>query len=198
MRVLWGPALLLIAIVDPEPALAHTPIPGLGGFAGGLLHPALVPAHGLGLFGLGLLASQQKPRDRWVLLTIFAVALVAAIGAIVAAFAFQDAATVVLAAACVAGILVAVAWPLPRLMSIGLAALMAAALMLDSVPETISMRASLVELAGTALGAWAILAIISGVAAVAKRPWQRIGVRILGSWTAAAAIFVLALQFARV
>jgi urease accessory protein len=197
MRVPWRAALLLIAIVDPEPALAHTPIPGLGGFAGGLLHPALVPAHGLGLFGFGLLIGQQKPRDRWVLLTIFAAALMAAVGAIVTALAFEEAATVVLAAACVAGILVAVARPVPRLGSAGLAVLMAVALMLDSVPETISMRASLVELAGTALGACLILAIISAAAAAAKQPWQRIGVRILGSWTAAAAIFVLALQFAR-
>jgi hypothetical protein len=188
-------ALLLLAIVDPEPALAHTPIPGLGGFTGGLLHPALVPAHGLGLFGLGLLVGREG--DRLVLLTVFAVGLVATVGAIVAAFAFEDAATVILAGAGVAGILVAAAWPVPRLVSAGLAVLMAAALMLDSVPDTISKRDSLVELAGTVLGAFLILTMISGVAAVARRPWQRIGVRILGSWTAATAIFVLALQLAR-
>jgi urease accessory protein len=197
MRVPWRAALLLLAIVDPEPALAHTPIPDLGGFTGGLLHPALVPAHGLGLFGLGLLAGQQDARDRLVLLTVFAVGLVAAGGAIVAAFAFEDAAAVILAGAGVAGILVAVAWPVPRLVGAALALLMAAALMLDSVPDTISKRDSLVELAGTVLGAFLILTMISGVAAVARRPWQRIGVRILGSWTAAAAIFVPALQLAR-
>jgi len=197
MRIPWRAALLLMAIVDPEPALAHAPILGLGGFAGGLLHPVLTPAHGLGLFGLGLLAGQQEARDRLALLTVFAAALTAAIGAIVAAFAFEDAGTVILASAGVAGILVAVAGPVPRLASVGLAVLMAAALMLDSVPETISMRDSLVELAGTALGTSLILAIISALAAVARRPWQRVGMRILGSWTAAAAIFGLALQFAR-
>lgn len=197
MNVSWRAALLLIAIVDPEPALAHSPITSLSGFTGGLLHPALTPAHGLGLFGLGLLIGQQEARGRCALLTIFAAALVAAIGAIVAAVAFEDAGTVGLATACVAGILVAVARPVFTLVSAGLAVLTAAGLMLDSVPETISMRDSLVELAGTALGAGLILTIVSGVAAAAKRPWQRIGVRILGSWTAAAAMFGLALQVAR-
>ena len=197
MKVPWRVALLLIAIIDPEPALAHAPIPGLGGFYGGLLHPALTPAHGLGLFGLGLLIGGQEARERYALLVVFAVALLAAIGAIVAAFAFEDAGAVVLATACVSGILVALARPVPRLVSIGLAALTAAALMLDSVPETISTRETLVELAGTALGASLILAIVSLIGAAARWPWQRIGVRILGSWTAAAAMFGLALQFAR-
>ena len=197
MRVPWRTALLLLAIVDPEPALAHAPIPGLGGFTGGLLHSALTPAHGLGLFGLGLLIGSQEARERLVLLVVFAAALTAAVGAIVAAFAFEDAGIVVLVTASVAGMLVAVAWPVPRLVSAGLAALTAAALMLDSVPETISMRETLVELTGTALGASLILTIVSALAAVAKRPWQRIGVRILASWTAAAAIFGLALEFAR-
>jgi urease accessory protein len=197
MRVSWGPALLLLAIVDPEPALAHAPISGLSGFSGGLLHPALVPAHGLGLFGLGLLIGGREARERLMLLIVFVAALTVAVGAIVAAFAFEDAGTVVLAAASVAGILVAVAWPVPRFVITGLAVLMAAALMLDSVPETISMRETLVELAGTAIGGGLILAIVFTLAAAAKRPWQRIGVRILASWTAAAAIFGLALQFAR-
>ncbi len=37
-------------------AQAHTVIPGIGGFPGGLLHPLLVPAHALTLIALGLLA----------------------------------------------------------------------------------------------------------------------------------------------
>ena len=71
------------------------------------------------------------------------------------------------------------------------------ALALDSVPEQISMRASLIELAGTAIGAWIALVAVASLAAAARRPWQRLGMRIVGSWTGAAAIFVLALRFAR-
>lgn len=196
----WRAALVLAALavlVDPRPSLAHTLIPGLGGFYGGLLHPPLVPAHAMALLGLGLLLGQQNARDRFALLMIFAAALVAGIGVIVAAFAFEDAGIVVLATAGVAGVLVAVARPVSRLVSAALAAFIGIALALDSVPEQISIRASLIELAGTSVGACLALLAVASLAAVGQRPWQRIGMRILGSWTGAAAIFVLALRFAR-
>lgn len=197
MKLPWGPALVILAISNAGPALAHTPMVGLGGFSGGLLHPVLVPAHGLALLGLGLLVGQQALRDRFALLLVFAAALLAGIGAIVAAVAVTGAATVILAIAGVSGILVAVGLPALRVVSAGLAAILGAALALDSVPEAISMRASLIELAGTAAGAGLIVTIVAALAAAGKRPWQRIGARILASWTAASAIFVLALQFAR-
>jgi urease accessory protein len=197
MKLPWGPALVILAISNAGPALAHTPMVGLGGFSGGLLHPVLVPAHGLALLGLGLLVGQQALRDRFALLLVFAAALLAGIGAIVAAVAVTGAATVILAIAGVLGILVAVGLPALRVVSAGLAAILGAALALDSVPEAISMRASLIELAGTAAGAGLIVTIVAALAAAGKRPWQRIGARILASWTAASAIFVLALQFAR-
>lgn len=187
----------LVALVEPHPALAHTAVPGLGGFYGGLLHPVLVPAHALALLGLGLWLGQQDARDRFAFLMIFAAALIAGIGAVVAAFAFEDAEIGVLATAGVAGVLVAVARPVVRLVSAALAVMLGIALALDSVPEQISMRASLIELAGTAIGAWIALMAVASLGAAARRPWQRIGIRILGSWTGAAAIFVLALRFAR-
>ena len=193
----WWATFVLAALVNPHPALAHTVVPGLGGFYGGLLHPVLVPAHALALLGLGLWLGQQDARDRFALLMIFAAALIAGIVAIVAAFAFEDAEIVVLATAGVAGVLVAAARPVSRLVSAALPALLGIALALDSVPQQISMRASLIELAGTAVGAWLAPLAIASLAAAARQPWQRIGMRILGSWTGAAAIFVLALRFAR-
>ena len=42
-----------------QPALAHPPPLGIGGFAGGLLHPLFVPAHLLAVLALGLLIGQQ-------------------------------------------------------------------------------------------------------------------------------------------
>ena len=41
------------------------------------------------------------------------------------------------------------------------------------------------------------LALVAAIAMHATRPWQRIGVRIVGSWIAASAILVLALRLAR-
>jgi urease accessory protein len=54
-----------------------------------------------------------------------------------------------------------------------------------------------VTLAGTALGACLALAIIAACASRLRRSWQRVGMRIVGSWIAASAILVLALHFAR-
>jgi hypothetical protein len=52
-------------------------------------------------------------------------------------------------------------------------------------------------LVGTGLGACFALAVVVVCTSRLTREWQRIGVRILGSWMAASAILVLALRFAR-
>jgi urease accessory protein len=65
------------------------------------------------------------------------------------------------------------------------------------VPQEISMRKTFLALAGTALVAFIIVAGVGTLAALARRDWQRIGIRIVGSWIAASAILVLALRLAR-
>jgi len=190
-------ALSAVLLVETDPAFAHTVVEGVGGFYGGLLHPVLVPAHALALVGLGLLAGQQEPRHRAAVLMIFAAGLLAAVIAIVAAVAAAAAAKVVLATAGVAGILVALAQPVPKLLTGLLAAMAGAALELDSVPQEISMQTTLIALAGTAIGAHLVLLLVAEVAAGRRRPWQRIGMRILGSWIGASAALVLALELAR-
>ena len=50
---------------------------------------------------------------------------------------------------------------------------------------------------GTVLGATLILGLVAFAASRPTRDWQRIGVRILGSWAAASALLVLALRLAR-
>jgi len=50
---------------------------------------------------------------------------------------------------------------------------------------------------GTALGAVVALAYATFLANYARKPWQRIGVRVVGSWIAASAILVLALTVAQ-
>jgi hypothetical protein len=49
-------------------------------------------------------------------------------------------------------------------------------------------------LAGSAVGAYAMLLVIATVAGRANADWQRLGMRILGSWIAASAMLVLAVQ----
>jgi len=51
--------------------------------------------------------------------------------------------------------------------------------------------------AGFALAALGAFAVVTLVALLARRPWQRIGVRIVGAWIAASAILVLAVRLMR-
>jgi hypothetical protein len=78
-----------------------------------------------------------------------------------------------------------------------IAAIGAGAIMFDSVPQEISIHATLVALAGTMLSATLALALIALAGAAAQRQWLGIAVRIAGSWTAASAILVLALRLAK-
>jgi urease accessory protein len=192
-----APLAALAVLCGVAPALAHTPIPGIDGFPGGLLHPIVVPAHALALVGLGLYIGLHPRRGRLGLLGAFAAALFAGLGAIMAAHVFTDGIPVLLALAAVTGLLVALARPLPLWPGAALAAIGAVAIMFDSVPQEISVNATLIALAGTMLSATLALAAVALASAEPRRQWLRIGVRIAGSWTAASAILVLALRLAQ-
>jgi urease accessory protein len=180
-------ALLLTA----DAAVAHAVL-GVTGFAGGLLHPLLVPSHICSIVALALLAGQQ----RWLrgLLIVFAVGLVLSLGAIALAYVPTFAEAALLSLAAVTGALVALARPLPMVLSVALAAATGVAIGFDSPPETISIAEANLALLGTALGAPAALVALAWFASRLHRDWQRIGMRIAGSWIAASAIMVLTLR----
>ena len=90
-----------------DPAFAHLPIEGVGGFYGGLLHPILVPAHALSVVALGLFIGRQ--RERRIPSSIFAVALIAGLIAIARAVE-APVGNVMLANTALLGGLVAMAW----------------------------------------------------------------------------------------
>ena len=71
------------------------------------------------------------------------------------------------------------------------------ALPLNAPPHEITIANAVAAQAGLAVAAIAIVALVMVIAMRATRPWQRIGVRIAGSWIAASAILVLALRLAR-
>ena len=91
----------------------------------------------------------------------------------------------------------AAAFPLPLLVVGLLAVVMGAAIGLDSPPEVISYQEALVMLIGTSLGGSIALGLVVQATARTARGWQRIGVRVLGSWTAASALLAIAVRFAR-
>jgi urease accessory protein len=180
-----------------DPALAHAPIEGLGGFYGGLLHPVLTPTHGLALLGLGLLIGQQPAGKRAVPQMLFAAALAAGLLALALAVGETAAGSVLLAGVALSGVLVAAAFRLPFQVLCPIAAAMGTAIGLDSPPEVISFQEAVVMLIGTGLGAVIALGLVVKGAARMARDWQQIGVRVLGSWTAASALLAIAVRFAR-
>jgi urease accessory protein len=178
------------------PALAHDVVPGVGGFTGGLLHPLLVPAHLLAVAAFGLFAGQQPRRTSAGLLALFTASLIAGMIAIVSAVSPVYQGEVVLAVAAIAGLLVALARPVTPLFSVPLIVIAGIAIMLDSVPDDMSMQRTFLALVGTGIATVVAIVLIAEAARALRRDLQRIGVRILGSWIAASAILVLALRLA--
>jgi hydrogenase/urease accessory protein HupE len=151
-----GPVLLAASY----PASANT-IEGLGGLAGGLLHPVLTPTHALALLGLALLIGQQPPGKRALPQLLFALALAAGLLALALAVGETPAGTVLLGGAAISGVLVATALRLPLLLLSPLAAVVGTSIGLDSPPEVISLQEAVLMLIGTGLGATIGLALLA-------------------------------------
>jgi urease accessory protein len=163
----------------------------LQAFLDGFINPLTTPAHVLTLLVLALLLAGQPQRLKGVL--IFALALATGFVAIVLAVETTPARIVLLAVAVALGAMVAAAWALKPLTWL-LAAIAGVALALDSPPQAVMITEAYATLAGTAVGACAMLLLVAAVASHAKADWQRLGVRIVGSWIAASSILVLAVQ----
>jgi hypothetical protein len=163
----------------------------LQAFLDGFINPLTTPAHVLVLVPLALLLAQQQAR--YAVLLVFALALAAGFVAIVLAVETTPARTVLLASAAALGVMVAAGWA-PKLLAWLFAAIAGAALALDSPPQAVMIAEAYATLAGTLVGACAMLVVIAAIASHARADWQRLGIRILGSWIAASAILVLAVQ----
>ncbi|MGD9921783.1 MAG: HupE/UreJ family protein [Pseudorhodoplanes sp.] len=175
-------------------AQAHVVIDGVGGFAGGLLHPLLVPAHTLTLIALGLAASALPIPDRLRLLFVSGLAAVAAFALLALAYSATRAELSVLCLGAAIALLLAAglkpSFPVTALF----AAAIAGAVIFDSVPAVLTVRETALALAGTILAATALVAATAWLVAALPQSVGPIAVRIAASWIAASAIMVLALR----
>ncbi|HWP27721.1 MAG TPA: HupE/UreJ family protein [Xanthobacteraceae bacterium] len=193
--------LALAFMVVADSALAHPALPGTRGFWGGLLHPFLVPAHVLAIAAAGLLMAQvvkaAPDAGRWSGPAAFAAGLMAGTVVIARAFVPAHANEVLLGLASVSGIWIAAGRPPLRLTYLLIAGLTGLAVALDSPPDAILLREAILMQIGTFCGALAFFTALQETAARLRRGWQVVGLRIVGSWTAASAILVLALRLAK-
>jgi urease accessory protein len=187
-------ALGLVAWCLPQLALAHSPIAGIAKFYGGLLHPLLVPPHALALMVFALLVGQRGVRAMRFAYPPFLAALL--VGLVLAGLdASPDLAgeSVLLTATFVCGLLVALQLPLPFCLYAMLAAALGLLIGVDSGVTDYTRQETFAALLGTWLGAAIALVVVAGVVELLVQPWQRVAVRVLGSWATASAVLVLAM-----
>jgi hydrogenase/urease accessory protein HupE len=191
-----GKALVFWALlVIPKFSLAHSPIEGIDKFYGGLLHPVFVPAHLLLLIALGLFIGQRGAKDNQSAVLVFVVAV--AVGLIAAWFSVGNSLEVlILSGAALVGILIVSSFAVNRLLCALIAALAGLLLGADSAQDTLSDKEKFVSLLGNGLGLYLLFLYPMGLADIFnKKPWQKIGVRVIGSWIAASSLLVLALSY---
>jgi urease accessory protein len=155
----------------------------------------VAPTHLLAIVAVGLLGGQGGRRG--VIPALFAAGMLA--GSLVIALAIREtpSALVLLAMAAFAGIAVAAAIKPPSIPTNVLAFATGAALALDAPPQAIGITAAIATQVGFGAAALTAFGLIACIAMRADRPWQRIGLRVAGSWSAASAILVLALWLTR-
>jgi urease accessory protein len=184
---------LLVLFAGPATAQAHTQVESAGPVLNGLLHPLGTPSHLLILLGLGLLAGQKSPLNLKTPMLAFlplsaAALLLTLTGAIISVYP-----PVPICLALCAGALVALEVTLPRLGFIALFAAAALVLGFDSAVETGTIDAVLKRLFGTWLSlSLVVFNIAYYVSFWTKQKWQKIGIRIVGSWLIAISFLVLA------
>lgn len=193
MRKRTGIALVSVLFISTTPALAHSPIMGIGGVVGGILHALLIPEHGMSLLALGLVLGQEEQPARRTGIAIFAAVLTCALVAAAVAIGEAVAADVLLAATGILGLLVVTMWT-PTYLVWALAAVAGLTLGLDSRPEVASNQEAIQMFLGTGLGAAISLAIVAEVSFLLRSNAQRIVARVMGSWITAIAILVLSLR----
>lgn len=167
---------------------------GIGEFYGGILHPLLVLPHVLALTVFGLMLGQGGIQSMRFAYPPYMLAL--AIGLFFAGFEAQPTLPfeeILLLLAMLCGLAVAAQRPPPAIASAVFAGVLALLIGMDSGVSDMDRRETFAALLGSWLGAVLLLILVAGVAEMAQRAWQRVALRVVGSWTAASAVLVLAL-----
>lgn len=190
----FGATLFCFLLAAPEIAVAHTPIQGVGNLVNGILHPVLTPSHLLLLIAAGLFFGQRGFKETEP-------ALMASIAAVVLGLAtsgFSPGPQVevfILACAAITGLLIA-ASPKIRIcwyFVVGVAA--GFSLGFDSAQETLSGKEKVIALFGSGVGIYFFsLYPVSFAEFCNNKNWLRTGIRVIGSWIAASALLVLAME----
>ena len=106
-------------------------------------------------------------------------------------------ATPLLGVGVILGLLAAMALTLPSLLVAALAVVAGGLIGLDSARDMLATPGALMLLLGGAIGAVLLVLYLAAITVCLQSHWQKIGVRIIGSWMATSALLVLVLKVAR-
>jgi urease accessory protein len=151
----------------------------------------------LAVLTFGILVGQRGAKS--VQVAVIAFLLACAAGLFVAGYHPELPVTVpLLAVAAVLGVLVAVAYPLPLPLYVALGAMIGVLLGTDSGQAELDSRGRLAALIGSGIAVYLLaLYVMAFTEWFSRHAWQRVGLRVLGSWSAAAALLVLSLNLSR-
>jgi len=172
-------------------ALAHSVNKRFGDFYGGMLHPLTAMEHLLPIIGLGLLAGQQGTKQaRWVLL-LFATGMLT--GAVVSGYVepISFVAWFNRFSLIAVGILVAFAARLPFPLLAATALLLGLSHGYENTADISTAVATYLFVPGVVASGIALVAVVAAIAVSRQAPWQRVAVRVVGSWIAAIGLLVI-------
>lgn len=188
------PLSLLLLLSVPTPVFAHSASERFGDFYGGMLHPSTALEHLLPILALGLLAGQQDRKiARWMLL---ALPLGLIVGCLIAAWnpSFSNVTYFNRATFILVGLLVTCGWriPMPLLIPIGL--LCGISHGYENCLDLTSDTALHLFFPGVALAGLLLTAFVAAATISFREGWQRIAIRVAGSWITAIGLLVVGLE----
>lgn len=182
---------LAFLVLLSRSASAHGVLKGAGDFYAGLLHPLVVPAEMLALVATGLLlgTSGLTASRRGLPALTAGLVIGLALGRHVAP---ALASPLLLALAFSAAALVTAGVRLPPTAAVTIAALSGVAVGVDAQPDADTGWQVIVAGSASVAGAAALTAVVAGLVLDRKRHWQRVAVRVAGSWITATVTLYLA------
>jgi urease accessory protein len=190
--------LVAASMLAPTTAFAHDLSVRYGAYLGAAVHPLTELDHLLALLAVGLLAGQQGSPATWRALAALIIGLLfgVALATVPSLVPIEPSLLTVfnLASFFVLGALVAAALRLPSWLVVALAAIVGASHGLENgldLGDALSVFSGLGVITAGLIAATPVAAL----AASTRRGWQRVAVRVAGSWIAAIGLIVLGLRF---
>lgn len=189
-------AAIYCLIACPMRAGAHSPIEGLGTFYSHFLHPATVLPHALLLVAVSLMLGQQGRSIAQVALGALGAAFATGLATATAGGLDIVSEHVLVFSSLVIGGLVCLDLRMPIAIPVLVATGTGLAIGLDSAISINGLRDTVLAVAGLAVGVFYLAIVIVGLTVAAEKHWQRLAIRIGGSWIFAISVMVIALSMA--